>query len=415
MIYKSDVTALFHAPADDAAKQARLGLVFALFAFLLPLLALLADKAVVILVIAAAALGGLTAGTVSGGAALPWRIVDRRLAAALAALAAWCLIASAWSFEPGSAASLALRIALLFAVLLYLAALAGLLAAAQRRRVALAFSLGFAVTLGLLAVELAFATPILDLLQGPAKTDYASLSRLNRGASALAILAWPLAALLWSAGRRLPALAAPPVVLAVVAFSQSSATILGLAVALPAALLAARTRPLARAVMALAVIVTLFASPFIAEVAQQAGLARSPSLQETAQYRLHVWHVVSTRIAERPVFGWGFDATPKLPTGDFEPFREGKKVIPSHPHNGALQILVETGLVGSLLVVMFLVLVARRIDLMPRAERACAVGMLVTILGVTATGYGITQSHWIAVIGAAAAVFNAVRRQAGEG
>jgi hypothetical protein len=41
--------------------------------------------------------------------------------------------------------------------------------------------------------------------------------------------------------------------------------------------------------------------------------------------------------------------------------------------------------------------------------------MLVTILGVAATGYGITQSHWLAVIGAAAAVFAAVRQDAAEG
>jgi hypothetical protein len=41
--------------------------------------------------------------------------------------------------------------------------------------------------------------------------------------------------------------------------------------------------------------------------------------------------------------------------------------------------------------------------------------MLVTVLGVAATGYGITQSHWLAVIGAAAAVFAAVRQDAAEG
>jgi O-antigen ligase len=404
------VTPLAPLLAQSAIKSDRLGLVFALFALLLPVLGLLADKAVVILVIATAVAGGLAAARTIGWGALPWRIVDRGLALALAAVAAWCLVRSLWSFAPLAAAALALRVTVLLAVLLYLVALAGLLPAAQRRRVAVAFCIGFAATLMLLVVELVFVTPLLDLLQGPADDVYHALSRLNRGVSTLAILVWPLAALGWAAGQRLPALLAPAVVLAPIAFSQSSASILGLAAALPAALLAALGRPAARLVMAVAVIVTLFGSPFIAQVAQQLGVARSEQLQETAKVRLHVWHVVSTRIAERPLFGWGFDASPTLPTGDFEPFRAGEKVIPSHPHNGALQIMVETGLVGSLLVLALLVLVARRIDRLAAAPRACAVAMLVTILGVAATGYGITQSHWLAVIGAAAAVFLAVRQ-----
>src|SRR3546814_4235889 len=101
--------------------------------------------------------------------------------------------------------------------------------------------------------------------------------------------------------------------------------------------------------MALAIVATLFGSPFVAGLAQQVGLPSADWLPETAQYRLHIWDTVSQRIAERPLFGWGFDASPDLPMRDAQPFRPGAKIIPSHPHNGALQILVETGLVGGLL------------------------------------------------------------------
>src|SRR3546814_7480112 len=157
--------------------------------------------------------------------------------------------------------------------------------------------------------------------------------------------------------------------------------------------------------MAVAIVITLFGSPFVAGLAQQAGLSRAVFLPETAQYRLHVWDVVSTRIAELPAFGWGCDASPDLPTDDFQPFLPGGKVMPSHPHNGALQIMVETGLVGSLLVLALLLVLARWIDGLEPGPRACAVAMLVTVLGIAATAYGIWQSHWLAMIGAAAAVF----------
>jgi hypothetical protein len=40
--------------------------------------------------------------------------------------------------------------------------------------------------------------------------------------------------------------------------------------------------------------------------------------------------------------------------------------------------------------------------------------MLVTVLGIAATAYGLWQSHWLAMIGAAAALFIAVLPAAGR-
>jgi O-antigen ligase len=85
-----------------------------------------------------------------------------------------------------------------------------------------------------------------------------------------------------------------------------------------------------------------------------------------------------------------------------------------HPHNGALQIMVETGLVGSLLALALLFLIGRRIDRLAPVPRACAVAMFVTVLGIAATAYGIWQSHWLAMIGAAAAVFVALRTRSSD-
>ncbi|MGE5766650.1 MAG: O-antigen ligase family protein, partial [Bacteroidota bacterium] len=365
----------------------------------------LADKAVVPLVLAVAVGGGLAAGRT----ALPWRVVDRGLAAAVCLLTAWWLLTSAWSFHPAQAAALALRVGVLLLALLYVAALAGRLDEPQRRRVRLAFVIGFAAAVLLLAIELAFRGPIFTLLQGPATSDYTIYSRLNRGVSAVAILVWPLVVLLWQGGLRPLAWALPPAVFGLTLASQSSASALALGAGLLAALLSGLGRPLARGVMAVALIVTLLGSPFAAGLARQAGLAQADWLAETAQYRLHIWTVVSERIAERPLLGWGFDASPDLPAGAAQPFRPGDKIIPSHPHNGALQIMVETGLAGSLLVLGLLFLLARRIDALPAAERAAGVAMMVTVLGVAATAYGIWQSHWLSVIGAAAALFIVVQ------
>lgn len=396
--------------AIGQAQNRRLGMVLALFSLLLAPLGLLADKAVVPLVLAAALAGGIAAGR----AALPWRSLDRDLALAFGLFIAWCLLTTVWSLDPLAAATLALRVGLMLFALLYLATLAQLLDAPQRRRVAHGFCLGFGVTVLVIAVDLAFGAPIFTLLKGPAESTYAAISQLNRGVSVVAILVWPLAALAWQQRQRWLAVALPPALFAFTLLSESSASMLALGAGLLAAALASLGRGAARLVMAVAVVTALLGSPAIAELLQHAGLEQNRLVSQTGLYRLHVWNFVTDRIAERPVLGWGFDASPSLPTEGVEPFRPGKKVVPSHPHNGPLQIMVEIGAVGSLLVVALLFLIGRRIDSLGPQRRSFAVAMLVTILSIASTAYGIWQSHWLAMIGGCTVVFVATLQARGD-
>ncbi len=396
--------------AIGQSQNRRLGMALALFSLLLAPLGLLADKAVVPLVLAAALAGGIAAGR----AALPWRSLDRDLALAFGLFIAWCLLTTVWSLDPLAAATLALRVGLMLFALLYLATLAQILDAPQRRRVARGFCLGFGVAVVVIAIELAFGAPIFTLLKGPAESTYAAISQLNRGVSAVAILVWPLAALAWQQRQRWLAVALPPALFAFTLLSESSASMLALGAGLLAAALASLGRGAARLVMAVAVVTALLGSPAIAELLQHAGLEQNRLVSQTGLYRLHVWNFVTDRIAERPVLGWGFDASPNLPTEGVEPFRPGKKVVPSHPHNGPLQIMVEIGAVGSLLVVALLFLIGRRIDSLGPQRRSFAVAMLVTILSIASTAYGIWQSHWLAMIGGCTVVFVATLQARGD-
>ncbi|GAB4352900.1 MAG: O-antigen ligase [Kiloniellaceae bacterium] len=383
----------------------RPALVLTLFALLVAPVGLLADKAVVPLVLAAVVAAGAFALRAAPAGARPWQRLDRGVAAALAALMGWALVSCLWSPQPLDAAGLAIRVTLLLLALLLLAGLVRLLDGPRRRRVALALALGVALTAGIVAIEFAFGAPLFTLLRGPAKSDYVTYSQLNRGVSAVAILIWPVAALAWARGPRWAALALPPAVFVLTLFSQSSASKAALGLALLAAVLAAAGRRASRIVLVAALAGTLFGSLLAAPLAQRAGLTDGDFLQQTGAYRLHIWGVVGELIGERPLFGWGFDASRDLPTEGFEPFRPGRKVIPSHPHNGALQIMVELGLVGSLLTFALGLVLARRIEALPDGARPFAVGMTVAVLGIAATAYGIWQSHWLTIIGAAAALF----------
>ncbi|WP_299397612.1 O-antigen ligase [Pelagibius sp.] len=399
------MSVLLESLAGARSRHDHLALVLSLFGLLLPLLGLLASKAVVPLVLATAGL----AAVLLGGRALPWRIMDRPVTLGFGLLALWCLVASLWSFAPGEAVTLALRVGVLLLVLIYLCALAASLDQRQRRVAALGFAFGMALTVVLVVVEFSFGFPVSSALKGDLDRtafnyEYHAYSRLNRGISALAILVWPLAALCWFRGWRVPALALPPALFALVMASQSSATLLGFGLGILTAAIAALGRWAGRLVLTLAVAGALLASPGIAKLMKQAELDKASFLGETANFRVHIWGFVADRILERPAFGWGFDSSGSIPTEGATPFRADKEVIPSHPHNGPLQILLELGYVGGALTVAVLFLLGRKLDGLPAPGRLCGQAMLITVLVIASSAYSIWQSHWLTMMGAAALI-----------
>ncbi|WP_299615448.1 O-antigen ligase [Pelagibius sp.] len=399
------MSALLEPLAGTRSRHDRLAVVLSLFGLLLPLLGLLAPKAVVPLVLVTAGL----AAVLLGRRALPWQIMDRPITLAFGLLTLWCLIASLWTFAPGEAAALALRVAVLLLVLIYLCALAASLDHRQRRVAALGFALGMALTVVLVVVEFSFGFPVSSALKGDLDRaafnyEYHAFSRLNRGISALAILIWPLAALCWDRGWRARALALPSALFALVMASQSSAALLGLGLGILAAAIAALGRRAGRLVLALAVAGALLAGPGFAKLMKAAELDQASYLSETANYRVHIWDFVADRILERPLFGWGFDSSPSIPTEGVTPFRADKNVIPSHPHNGPLQILLELGYVGGTLTIAVLFLLGRKLDGLPAPVRVCGQAMFITILAIASSAYGLWQSHWLTMMGAAAMI-----------
>ena len=154
----------------------------------------------------------------------------------------------------------------------------------------------------------------------------------------------------------------------------------------------------------LAVAGALLAGPGFAKLMKEAELDQASYLSETANYRVHIWDFVSDRILERPLFGWGFDSSPSIPTEGVTPFRADKNVIPSHPHNGPLQILLELGYVGGTLTVAVLFLLGRKLDGLPAPGRVCGQAMFITILAIASSAYGLWQSHWLTMMGAAAMI-----------
>jgi O-antigen ligase len=135
------------------------------------------------------------------------------------------------------------------------------------------------------------------------------------------------------------------------------------------------------------------------------------SLPPSSAHRLLIWDFTIQRIRDKPVFGWGMEASRRIPGGGdpapaatLERFGLGAGApthdilsraarLPLHTHNGPLQIWLELGMVGALLAAMLVFLLGRM------AERSARPGVATAMLASAAvTGllsFGTWQEWWV--------------------
>ncbi len=147
--------------------------------------------------------------------------------------------------------------------------------------------------------------------------------------------------------------------------------------------------------LCIAVILSAPLLPF-GPLSPQSWLVAGEWLKLSAIHRLYIWHFVAERVWERPLFGWGFDASRHVPGGDaMTPIN-----VPSlslHPHSVALQIWLELGAVGAIVAALLIAVIVRQIA-RPDADRftqATATAALAASFAVASLSFGIWQSWWV--------------------
>lgn len=138
-------------------------------------------------------------------------------------------------------------------------------------------------------------------------------------------------------------------------------------------------------------------------------------LPQSWQHRLYIWEFVAERIAEKPLSGWGFDASrdmigrSNLAAGFFI-------VLPLHPHNAALQWWVELGFPGVAIVLVLLTYIFFSLARagLDRARIAMAAAMISAYLVIANISYGVWQNWWLAVAWMMGAYFLAIMGPIGE-
>lgn len=323
-------------------------------------------------------------------------------------------LSALWATEAAEAAQRAGRLLAFLAAGTLLLTHARELSRPDRQVIGWALVNGFAVLAVLFVEERMFDKWLLRETRGI--DDLEAHAILNQPGVLLALLSWPVAGFLWSVERRAAAVMVFLLTPLTMIGEEGKAGLLALAVGWVAAVAAMIMPVVTRNVACILVVLLTVGLPFAAS---------SSTLFETTyralgfdaygeKHRLVIWHFTGSRIAERPVLGWGLDSAKSIPDGDqrvvdyvdqTELTKMGKKtresmreavVMPLHPHNAVLQVQLELGMAGLVALAAFLVLTIRAIPTNgPWMIRGCRMGLFAGALSVACVSFGVWQSWWV--------------------
>jgi O-antigen ligase len=336
-------------------------------------------------------------------------------------LLAWAAASLSWTATPSAPLAdfpLALRVPLLFAAGLAMAAGAGLLDE-NGRRIARYMGAGAVVVLCvLLAVEALGDMPLNRMAQPNAVTT--DLERNpGKGVSILVVLVWGLiGAFVGGVSHERLIWRIAFVATAALATQFSMLTnIVALGAGLIGWVIAWNAPRIGPVLISAGVAGWMLAAPFVTPLlTAQAQLAERLPL--SWQVRLEIWSFAHDRIMEKLPTGWGFDASRTI--GD-TPRTLGEasfNAIPLHPHSLSLQIWLELGAVGAVLAaaaILALGIAASRTLGRQPAAAAAATAALASAAAIWNVSYGAWQEWWIAAVFAAAAFAILARREETEG
>ncbi len=383
---------------------------------LLWIMALAPKAGPVVLIAAILALAAPSAFAALGGERVPLRQLFSEISEVLASVKPliaviglfliWCVVSLSWVPDPHDATGRAGRMIALF----LLAALYAVLVGATRERsepVSQPALVGFAgYMIGALFIGLSF------VLVAPGKASPDAF--INRTIVILALSAFATSAYIlisgWSTrirtGLVLTALATG---FGFALASNSQTAVVAYCVGLAAAALCAILPPLFRRAMVIVFAAVGFSMPLL--IVWLGGIAKPlltlPFLAAgSSADRMQIWESYLMLVRERPVFGWGIEASRNFDPAQLSSAVAAETLVFSnHPHNAFLQVWADLGGLGAALYCLMLVLVGWRIELCQTQARPLIYGLFAAFVTAAAISHGAFQSWWM---GSIAVLFAAV-------
>ncbi|MBT4711893.1 MAG: O-antigen ligase family protein [Alphaproteobacteria bacterium] len=321
---------------------------------------------------------------------------------------AWAALTSLWAVTPKDALNLAGSLAVLFIVIVLLMDRAQSATPPQRTVIGTMLVAGFAFGAGLLAIELLADLPLAKLVRGDRTgQDNLELSLLNPALTVLVLMVWPVGFTVWQ--RWKPAAIIVPVVVVVMVWLGTSVTAwIAIVAGAGAFALVTFIGPKGARGLGFAAAVAVLAAPMIAQVVTPDRVEQLlDGVRPSAIHRIYTWEFTADRIAEHPFVGWGLDSSRAIPGGQALVVEDGP-ALSLHPHNAPLQIWLELGLPGAVILAVLLLVIARGLANLPRPAMAPATAAFAAAFVFASLSFGIWQNWWVAALGVTAVLCRAV-------
>jgi O-antigen ligase len=132
-----------------------------------------------------------------------------------------------------------------------------------------------------------------------------------------------------------------------------------------------------------------------------------PSSPDSGKHRLFIWKYVATNAMQKPLSGWGFDSSRSFSIDEENDIvyynQYAFNPLPLHPHNNILQMLLECGIVGLILLSGIWVKITSGIYKMGKGENygllwmAVCSGCFMNYFVIAMLSYGMWQLWWVAI------------------
>lgn len=156
-------------------------------------------------------------------------------------------------------------------------------------------------------------------------------------------------------------------------------------------------------VLALTLFTTIVMAPFAAQFLFQNAttylMEHNWFQNGFAGNRLEIWDFISRYALQNPIYGFGIEATRAVEAFDTQMLYHPTQTI-LHPHNFALQLWIEFGIVGVIFSILFFGYLLAQIQktIGPKhytVSAKLAIPLLFAVIAVSSTGYGLWQSWWL--------------------
>ena len=324
---------------------------------------------------------------------MPWHWVT------LVILFIWAAFSASWASVPKDSMEKLLQLGILGAGGISLLLATRMLPPNKAERSMFHMTIGIGLGIVIMMADASMNFPLYRLFNGISHSAFVKQNVINLNLAALSVLAWIPAAWMALKGKFAWAQFWSALVTLIFFRLESQSALIAWIAGLIIVILSHWRAKVSMVVTAVALPTIMLATIPAIDLMYKLGWTHAQWLNINHRHRVEIWQVAMEQWQASPWKGLGLEAARNLPRGDFvsQFTADSDKLLPLHPHNATLNILLDLGIIGAFIVAAFLVILALRSQKLPQQVSGYALAALMAAFTAAQTSYGIWQGWWVSV------------------